>query len=314
MRRRFYNSVSDSPKCMIIEALEDGLTVSLEGSMWQSYIEYSTDYITWNKLKIGQYTTEVNKGEQILFRGRYSYSSVDFIKFVISKNCELKGSCMYLLGDSIAIKNNSLENYTDAFRLLFENCTTIKSVSSGFLPATTLSSNCYYRMFYGCSGLTTAPELPATTLVDSCYYQMFYGCEKLNYIKAMFTTTPSTSYTSNWVSGVASTGKFIKNGKATWNVTGVNGIPSGWSVVNAITFTIGGTEYQAEEGMTWGEWVDSEYNTIGASISGTKIMCSSIEGPAYICTLDGYNVLPSDIILHVGTYKIKGHHAGGGAD
>jgi hypothetical protein len=30
--------------------------------------------------------------------------------------------------------------------------------------------------------------------------------------------------------------------------------------VNLITFTIDGTEYQAEEGMTWGEWVDSEYN------------------------------------------------------
>ena len=27
-----------------------------------------------------------------------------------------------------------------------------------------------------------------------------------------------------------------------------------------ITFTIDETEYQAEEGMTWGEWVNSEYN------------------------------------------------------
>lgn len=30
-----------------------------------------------------------------------------------------------------------------------------------------------------------------------------------------------------------------------------------------ITFTIDGNEYQAEEGMTWEEWVDSEYNTDG---------------------------------------------------
>lgn len=28
-----------------------------------------------------------------------------------------------------------------------------------------------------------------------------------------------------------------------------------------ISFTIGGTTYYAEEGMTWGEWVESEYNT-----------------------------------------------------
>lgn len=30
---------------------------------------------------------------------------------------------------------------------------------------------------------------------------------------------------------------------------------------NLITFTIGGVEYQAEEGMTWEEWVNSEYNS-----------------------------------------------------
>lgn len=32
---------------------------------------------------------------------------------------------------------------------------------------------------------------------------------------------------------------------------------------NLITFTIGGTSYQAEEGMTWYEWCNSEYNTDG---------------------------------------------------
>ena len=32
---------------------------------------------------------------------------------------------------------------------------------------------------------------------------------------------------------------------------------------NIINFTIAGTSYQAEEGMTWGEWVESSYNTGG---------------------------------------------------
>lgn len=39
-----------------------------------------------------------------------------------------------------------------------------------------------------------------------------------------------------------------------------------------ITFTIDGTTYQAIDGMTWGEWVNSEYNTIGAYISNDTIM------------------------------------------
>jgi hypothetical protein len=88
-------------------------------------------------------------------------------------------------------------------------------------------------MFNGCTSLTTAPELPATALTNYCYNYMFYGCSKLNYIKALFTTTPSTSYTNNWVSGVASSGTFVKNKNATWNVTGTSGIPSGWTVQTA---------------------------------------------------------------------------------
>ena len=88
-------------------------------------------------------------------------------------------------------------------------------------------------MFNGCTSLTTAPSvLPATTLVYRCYNYMFNGCTKLNYIKAMFTTAPGEDYTYAWVEGVASTGTFVKYSGATWNVTGVNGIPEGWTVVN----------------------------------------------------------------------------------
>ena len=101
------------------------------------------------------------------------------------------------------------------------------------LPATTLADYCYYEMFRGCVSLISAPPLPATTLADGCYNYMFYGCSRLNYIKAMFTTTPSTTYTDNWVDDVASSGTFVKNSTATWNVTGTHGIPSGWTVETA---------------------------------------------------------------------------------
>jgi hypothetical protein len=59
---------------------------------------------------------------------------------------------------------------------------------------------------------------------------MFSKCTKLNYIKAMFTTQPSNSYTAYWVNKVAASGTFVKNSAATWNVSGINGIPSGWTV------------------------------------------------------------------------------------
>ena len=39
------------------------------------------------------------------------------------------------------------------------------------------------------------------------------------------------------------------------------------SSITIITFTIDGTAYQAEEGMTWGEWVESGYNTLAYVIN-----------------------------------------------
>ena len=39
-----------------------------------------------------------------------------------------------------------------------------------------------------------------------------------------------------------------------------------------ISFTIEGTTYQAESGMTWFEWVNSDYNTAGCTISGSNVM------------------------------------------
>lgn len=115
------------------------------------------------------------------------------------------------------------------YQNMFRGCTSL--VNAPVLPTTTLAIACYYSMFNGCTSLTTAPVLPATTLANLCYYYMFKGCTNLNYIKAMFTTTPSTTYTNNWVNGVASSGTFVKNKDATWNVTGINGIPTGWTVV-----------------------------------------------------------------------------------
>lgn len=114
---------------------------------------------------------------------------------------------------------------------MFAYCSNLTKAPT--LPATTLAVRCYDFMFQGCTSLTAAPELPATTLAENCYRYMFENCRNINYIKAMFTTTPSTTYTSNWVSGVASSGTFVKNASAAWDVTGVNGIPTGWTVIDA---------------------------------------------------------------------------------
>jgi hypothetical protein len=48
-------------------------------------------------------------------------------------------------------------------------------------------------------------------------------------------------------------------------------ISGGGSGVSLITFTVEGTPYQAEEGMTWIDWVNSEYNTGQFVIQGSYI-------------------------------------------
>lgn len=120
---------------------------------------------------------------------------------------------------------------TGCYEQMFSHCSSLTIAPA--LPATTLKSKCYNRMFNGCTALTSAPELPATTLARNCYSYMFQNCSNLNYIKAMFTTTPSTTYSENWVNGVAATGTFVKNSAATWTTTGVNGVPTGWTVQTA---------------------------------------------------------------------------------
>ena len=118
----------------------------------------------------------------------------------------------------------------DCYNTMFRGCSSLTTAPE--LPATTLASSCYYCMFEGCTSLTTAPTLPATTLANYCYQRMFYGCSKLNYIKMLATDKSATNCLEVWVKGVASTGTFVKKPAMNSLPTGVDGIPSGWTVVD----------------------------------------------------------------------------------
>jgi hypothetical protein len=69
-------------------------------------------------------------------------------------------------------------------------------------------------------------------LAQGCYGYMFYGCSNLNYIKCLATDISATSCTSGWLSNVSYSGNFETPSTTNWT-TGVNGIPSGWTRVNA---------------------------------------------------------------------------------
>ena len=159
-----------------------------------------------------------------LDKNNYQYNGIG----AVFKNCSFIKSISNTL-----LKDVYFENIYRCFQNMFYGCANLTDVPKDLLPRTKLYGYDYTGMFSNCTSLTTAPELPATTLAQSCYSDMFYGCTKLNYIKALMTDTPNDSYTYKWVYGVASSGTFVKNANATWDITGDNGIPTGWTVVTA---------------------------------------------------------------------------------
>lgn len=129
--------------------------------------------------------------------------------------------------------NPSADPYHHSFGWMFLECRSLTTAPE--LPATNIRSctGPFEGMFNGCTSLTTVPSLPRTSLTNYCYMNMFSGCTSLNYIKCLATSGINYNFsTTNWVVGVGSTGTFVKHPNATWP-TGVDGIPSGWTVIDA---------------------------------------------------------------------------------
>ena len=114
---------------------------------------------------------------------------------------------------------------------MFGGCSSLTTAPE--LPATTLAGYCYHGMFRDCTSLETAPELPATTLTDGCYGYMFDRCTNLNYITCLATNISASGCTSFWISGIPSTGTFVKHPDMNSWSSNNHGIPSGWTVVDA---------------------------------------------------------------------------------
>lgn len=243
-----------SQEYFTLEAVEGGTFTFTPKN--NNVVSYSLDNgVTW----VTGNSVTVNAGESVIWKGTFQASSSGSGQFTSTASFKAKGNIMSLLyGDNF--KGQTIILGTHALMSLFFKSSTLVNAEDLILPATTLTQSCYSGMFYnctnlilppkklpaivlvtgcyssmfrGCSNLITAPEILATTLAENCCNHLFRDCVKLNYIKAMFITAPSDTYTGNWVDGVAASGTFVKNSAAQWNVTGINGIPTGWTVETA---------------------------------------------------------------------------------
>ena len=211
---------------LTLTASYSGLTTTGNVTVYQAAVDFSTKPLTFNILSDGKinwkaskssvaktikykvnngewasitsYTGSsapsitVTKGDKIQFKGnntQYATSYSNYNSFSGSTaSFEAEGNIMSLIyGDDFTNKLTISSTY--AFFGLFRDCAKLVSAENLILPATTLADDCYYNMFYGCTSLTTAPELPATTLATECYQYMFYGCTSLTTAPELPATT-----------------------------------------------------------------------------------------------------------------------------
>ena len=154
-------------------------------------VQYSRDRVNWTSLSntsTTAVTLTVQPGEKIYLRcntNSWSNERTDLLDYLyyntITGISKVGGNIMSLIyGSNFTGQETSFKTNTAAqFACLFKNATRLEQAKDLLLPVTTLNEICYYRLFHGCTSLTTAPKLPATTLAHFCYGYMFIGCTSL---------------------------------------------------------------------------------------------------------------------------------------
>ena len=253
----------DAP--LTFEAVVAGATVTYNLS---APIQYSTDGVNWSDYSSS--ITLANVGDKVSFRGNnpsYNNTAPTNPTFQCSDDCYIYGNIMSLVdATNYATATTLTADYT--FCYMFYTNTHIKNHSSKdlVLPATTLTGICYHSMFSGCTGLTRTPELPATTLASSCYecmfdnctgltstpvlpatflpkrycYRyMFRGCSNLSSVTCYATSRDGANTTTDWLSGVASSGTFYAHINSVFKgqARNASNIPPDWNIVYVFPIT-----------------------------------------------------------------------------
>lgn len=169
-------------------ALESGtFTLTIPAAVNTSYItsiSYSLDNgATWvttqnSSSAITITTPTVAQGDSVLWKGTGTAFAKDlstYSNFSSSGSFQASGNSMSLLYEDTFENETSLAK-TYCFTRLFYQCTGLTTAPE--LPATTITNYCYQEMFRGTS-IVIAPELPATTANEGCYQSMFSQCPSL---------------------------------------------------------------------------------------------------------------------------------------
>ena len=187
----FEVQIEEDWKGLTFTALEPSTIQYIPSSV--STAQYSYDAVNWETAD--KVTINLNTGDKVYFKGTIisNHSLGNYAYFTMTGKVEASGSIMSMQNGNP--KDKTLK-YNEEFFNLFQGCTSL--VTAPELPATKLTSYCYWYMFHNCTSLVKAPELPVTTLADNCYTGMFYGCTSLTQAPELPATTLA-EYCYQWM-------------------------------------------------------------------------------------------------------------------
>lgn len=187
-----------------------GSSIAL-AKVWSPYavnLEISYDKTTWSDYTFWVQINYDNNINKVYFRNKsttptyFSTTVNNYYQFFMSGSIAWSGDITTLL-----CKTGTTTLTSDCcFFRLFYGCSVLTTPPS--LPATTLTERCYWWMFRDCSALTIAPELPALTVPDRAYEYMFVLCTSLTTPPDLPATTFVWTYNCydmfNWCSNLES--------------------------------------------------------------------------------------------------------------
>lgn len=200
-------------------------------------VYYSFDTETWvlmGNTTVNGITLGLTPYQRVYLRASTNTWGGDGFPNIMETNKDFKigGNILSLLyGENFNGQSVFPEESSKTFEGLFQMIRTLKSSSEVILPVTTVNSS-YGYMFYQCSNMIDAPIIRSTILSENSCQHMFDSCSSLNSVICLATDISASDSTASWLSGVSPTGTFTTPSSTQWP-TGVNGIPEGWTRVNA---------------------------------------------------------------------------------
>lgn len=321
--------VVDYPQITIME--NGTTTLATAGKYCDRNIVVDVDVSDADAILDGSFSGAYESNKVTKLRAYAFYNCADLASVSLPNCTELIGAshfygCSNLesvnLPNCTLIGGNNTFYYATNLRTIdLHNVTTIKDASrlcyhcdalEGFNAPNLTSSTNTLRMFDTCSSLKRVcfPKLSGTTISVST----FQMCKDLTTLVLGGSQLNSLDNVNAFIgSGIAKgTGYiYVPDDLVDAYKTATN-----WAVYadqikpiseykTLITFTINNQPYQAEEGMTWGEWVVSEYNTDGyyARESDNRVLSSDNR---YVWTLKNTVILANLVIESDASYKTTG--------